>query len=89
MNWAQRHVSPTKATIIYSGEPVWGGIVGRLAGDRMPWTTIVGALLVVAGVLVSELRPRRPEQDDAQVTGDTAALPAAEPAPEAGEPARR
>ncbi|MGN6428395.1 MAG: DMT family transporter [Leifsonia sp.] len=89
MNWAQRHVSPTKATIIYSGEPVWGGIVGRLAGDRMPWTTIVGALLVVAGVLVSELRPRRPEREDAQVTGDTAGLPAAEPAPEAGEPARR
>lgn len=23
MNWAQRSVSPTRATVIYTGEPVW------------------------------------------------------------------
>jgi hypothetical protein len=33
MNWAQRSVSPTRATLIYTGEPVWAGIFGRLAGD--------------------------------------------------------
>ncbi len=32
MNWAQRSVSPTRATVIYTGEPVWAGIFGRLAG---------------------------------------------------------
>jgi drug/metabolite transporter (DMT)-like permease len=58
MNWAQRKVSPTRATIIYSGEPVWGGIVGRLAGDRLPAIAVLGAVLIVAGSLVSELRPR-------------------------------
>lgn len=58
MNWAQRSVSPTRATIIYAGEPVWGGIVGRLAGDRLPPVAILGAALIVAGVLVSELRLR-------------------------------
>ena len=26
MNWAQRSVSPTRATVIYTGEPVWAGI---------------------------------------------------------------
>jgi hypothetical protein len=36
MNWAQRSVSPTRATVIYAGEPVWAGIVGRLAGERLP-----------------------------------------------------
>ncbi|WP_082391668.1 DMT family transporter, partial [Achromobacter xylosoxidans] len=36
MNWAQKSVSPTRATVIYAGEPVWGGIVGRLAGERLP-----------------------------------------------------
>ncbi|WP_255447196.1 DMT family transporter [Schumannella soli] len=38
MNWAQRTVSPTRATIIYAGEPVWGGIVGRspATGSRPP-----------------------------------------------------
>jgi drug/metabolite transporter (DMT)-like permease len=57
-NWAQRSVPPTRATVIYAGEPVWGGIVGRLAGDRLPGLAIVGAVLIVAGVLVSELEPR-------------------------------
>jgi drug/metabolite transporter (DMT)-like permease len=59
MTWAQKTVSPTRATVIYAGEPVWGGIVGRLAGDRLPASALIGAVLIVAGVLVSELRPRR------------------------------
>jgi hypothetical protein len=58
MNWAQRSVSPTRATVIYAGEPVWGGIVGRLAGDQLPGVAIAGAVPIVAGVLVSELQPR-------------------------------
>jgi hypothetical protein len=41
---------------------VWGGVVGRLAGDRLPGLAIAGAVLIVAGVLVSELKPRPPEQ---------------------------
>jgi drug/metabolite transporter (DMT)-like permease len=62
MNWAQQSVSPTRATVIYAGEPVWGGVVGRLAGDRLPGLAIIGAALVVAGVLVSELEPRSRRQ---------------------------
>lgn len=58
MNWAQRSVSPTRATIIYAGEPVWGGIFGRMAGDRLPGLAIIGAILIVVGVIVSELKPR-------------------------------
>lgn len=56
MNWAQQTVSPTRATVIYSGEPVWGGIVGRMAGDRLPGLAIAGGFLIVLGVIVSELR---------------------------------
>lgn len=56
MNWAQKTVSPTRATVIYAGEPVWGGVVGRIAGDRLPALAIVGGALIVAGVLVSELK---------------------------------
>lgn len=58
MNWAQKSVSPTRATIIYAGEPVWAAIIGRIAGDRLPPVAIAGALLIVAGSLASELRPR-------------------------------
>ncbi|WP_431222746.1 DMT family transporter [Serratia sp. L9] len=59
MNWAQRSVSPTRATVIYAGEPVWAGIVGRIAGERLPAIALVGAALIVLGVIVSELRIRR------------------------------
>lgn len=56
MNWAQRSVSPTRATVIYTGEPVWAGIFGRIAGERLPMLALLGAVFIVAGVLVSELK---------------------------------
>lgn len=59
MNWAQKVVSPTRATLIYAGEPVWGGVFGRLAGDRLPPLALLGAGLIVAGVVIGEWRPRR------------------------------
>jgi drug/metabolite transporter (DMT)-like permease len=59
MNWAQRTVSPTRATVIYAGEPVWAGIVGRLYGEQLPVAALMGAALIVSGVIVSELQPRR------------------------------
>ncbi|MBR7836651.1 DMT family transporter [Actinospica durhamensis] len=60
MNWAQKSVPATRATVIYAGEPVWGGVVGRLSGDRLPALALVGAGFIVLGVLISELRlPRR------------------------------
>lgn len=59
MNWAQRTVSPTRATLIYAGEPVWAGIIGRIAGERLPPTALVGGLLIVAAVVVSEMNFER------------------------------
>lgn len=59
MNWAQKSVSPTRATIIYAGEPVWAGIVGRIAGERLPVMALVGGALVVLGILASELKLER------------------------------
>lgn len=63
MNWAQKSVSPTRATIIYAGEPVWAAVIGRVAGERLPVTALLGGALVVLGILASELklvRRRRP-----------------------------
>jgi drug/metabolite transporter (DMT)-like permease len=56
MNWAQKSVSPTRATIIYAGEPVWAGVIGRIAGERLPATALIGGALVVLGILASELK---------------------------------
>lgn len=61
MNWAQRTVSPTRATVIYAGEPVWAGVFGRLAGERLPPAAFLGAALIVLGVVTSELRVRSRE----------------------------
>lgn len=59
MNWAQRSVSPTRATIIYTGEPVWAGLVGWIAGERLPHLAILGAFCIIVGILVSELKSKR------------------------------
>ncbi|BAP44453.1 membrane protein [Pseudomonas sp. StFLB209] len=74
MNWAQKSVSPTRATVIYAGEPVWAGILGRLAGERLPGLALLGGALIVAGVIVSEMKKRKAE--DAEQAGD--ALPKAD-----------
>lgn len=58
MNWAQRMVDPSRAAIIYAGEPVWAGLFGRIAGERLPLLALFGGVLVVLGVLVSELKLR-------------------------------
>ncbi|MDC6111342.1 DMT family transporter [Serratia rubidaea] len=65
MNWAQRSISPTRATVIYAGEPVWAGVVGRIAGERLPGAALLGGALIVLGVIVSELRIRRKKKREA------------------------
>ena len=70
MNWAQKSVSPTRATLIYAGEPVWAGIVGRLAGERLPGLALLGGALIVTAVVISELKVRR----RGTVPDDTSAL---------------
>lgn len=56
MNWAQKFVSPARATIIYATEPVWAALLGLVAGERLTALGWVGGGLVLAGVLVSEIR---------------------------------
>ena len=71
LNWAQRSVSPTRATVIYTGEPVWAGIFGRLAGERLPLLALVGAAFIIAGVLVSELKLKRKKKALAEADSAT------------------
>lgn len=59
MNWAQRSVAPSQAAIIYAGEPVWAALFGRLAGERLAPLALLGGVLVVFGILISEWKPKR------------------------------
>ncbi|MEV4350149.1 DMT family transporter [Actinoplanes sp. NPDC049596] len=63
MNWAQRSVAPTRATVIYAGEPVWAALIGRLAGERLTAGSLAGGALIVLAVIVSEQPLRRPVQN--------------------------
>lgn len=71
-------LTPTRATLIYTGEPVWAGIFGRLAGERLPLLALLGCFFILAGVLVSELKwkrkppPKLSTNDDAQPLPDLA-----------------
>src|SRR3546814_11934500 len=55
MNGAQRSVSPTRANVIYAGGPVVAGILGRIAGARLPPGVLLGAAFDLVGVLFMEL----------------------------------
>lgn len=59
MNWAQRVVEPSTASVIYAAEPVWAGIFGRMAGERLSPLALFGGVLVVISILLSEYRPKR------------------------------
>lgn len=59
MNWAQRVVAPSTAAVIYAGEPVWAGIYGRMFGEILSPSALLGGTLVVISVLVSEYRPKK------------------------------
>ncbi|MFJ1299328.1 DMT family transporter [Pseudomonadota bacterium AL_CKDN230030165-1A_HGKHYDSX7] len=60
MNWAQRYVNATRATLIYAMEPVWAAAVGALAGERLGLWGLTGGAMIVAAVLISTLERRKP-----------------------------
>ncbi|WP_256985642.1 DMT family transporter [Bordetella genomosp. 1] len=59
MNWAQRYVNATRATLIYAMEPVWAALVGAAAGERLGLWGLTGGTLIVLAVLVSTLERRK------------------------------
>jgi len=57
--WAQRHMSATHAAIIFALEPVWAALLAAwFLGERMAPRGFWGGALVLAGIVVSELRLR-------------------------------
>jgi drug/metabolite transporter (DMT)-like permease len=58
--WAQRHMSATHAAIIFALEPVWAALLAAwLLEERLGATGLWGGALVLAGIVVSEVRLRR------------------------------
>lgn len=57
IGWALKYVSALRATLTYSLEPVFAGIIGWLAGEQMGLTELSGAALIIAAVMLSAWKP--------------------------------
>lgn len=58
--WAQAHLSPTRAAIIMSMEPVFATVFAVAAGDEiLTGRLLVGGVMVLGAMLLVELSPRR------------------------------
>ena len=56
--WAQARLSPTRAAVVMTMEPVFAGIFGvAIGGDTLGVRTVLGAVLVLAAMYAVELGP--------------------------------
>lgn len=53
--YAQRHISPSKTALVLVSEPAFGGVFGWLAGDRFGIGGAAGSVLILGGMVLSEL----------------------------------
>jgi drug/metabolite transporter (DMT)-like permease len=54
--WGQRYVEPSRAAVILLFEPVVAGVIGYWVGERLGFTGYVGAIVILAGILLAESR---------------------------------
>lgn len=60
MTWAQRHTTATRAAVLFSLEPVVALATSYIvAGEVFHLQAILGAMLILAGILLVELKPIR------------------------------
>ena len=67
--WAQRFTPPTHTALIFSLEPVFAGLTSYLLiGERLGTRGLLGAALILTGVLASELlgHVQKPEEELAE-----------------------
>lgn len=62
--WGQQRIPASRAALILLAEPVFAGIAGYVNGERLDATQLVGAVAIMAGIVVSEFWPRRPVPDE-------------------------
>lgn len=57
-SWAQRHTTPMRAALIFVLEPVWAAFASYvLTEEVLAGRALVGAMLILAGILCLELKP--------------------------------
>lgn len=57
-NWAQKYATPTRTAVIFTMEPVFAGMFAMIfLGETLSRQNMFGAALILAGLLLAELRP--------------------------------
>lgn len=58
--WAQQHTTPTRTALVFSLEPVFAWLTSYLlAGEVLSRRAVLGAALILSGILLVELKPAR------------------------------
>jgi len=58
--WAQREISPVRTSVVLIMEPVFSVFFGIiLLGETLTWRGWLGCALMLAGMLITEIRPER------------------------------
>jgi drug/metabolite transporter (DMT)-like permease len=68
--WGQRYIEPSRAAVILQFEPIVAGVVGFWVGERLGWMGYVGAVIILAGIVIAESRTWR--HDAASTSGPAA-----------------
>ena len=56
--WAQQHTTPTRTVLIFTLEPVFAWLTSFVVlGEVLTGRTLAGALLILTGIIVVELKP--------------------------------
>ncbi|MHB1487190.1 MAG: DMT family transporter [Acidimicrobiales bacterium] len=59
--WGQRHVGPSRTSLLLMLEPVTAFVIGHFEGETLGISGAIGALLILGGILLAEVPlPRRP-----------------------------
>jgi len=70
--WGQRRVGPTRTAVLLMIEPVSAALLGAAMGERLGVAGATGAALILAGILLAELRlPALARLDRIVAAGDT------------------
>jgi len=61
--WGQRRIAPSRAALILLSEPVFAAIAGFVDGERLGGLELVGAVVILGGIALTELGPGRARAD--------------------------
>ena len=61
--YGQRRIAPSRAALILLSEPVFAAIAGFVDGERLGAIELVGAVVILGGIALTELGPGRRDAD--------------------------